>query len=49
MGEPKLPEWDLTDFYDSISDKKISADIETVDKQTADFEKNIKVVLQINW
>lgn len=35
----KVPNWDLTDFYSSISDKKITLDIDFCTKEAASFAK----------
>lgn len=34
-----IPNWDLSDFYSSITDKKISADIKTVQNEVEKFAK----------
>ncbi|MFO0389023.1 MAG: M3 family oligoendopeptidase [Alphaproteobacteria bacterium] len=36
----KLPEWDLSDFYDSIKDSKIEKDYKHLEKLCAAFAKN---------
>ena len=36
----KLPNWDLTDFYSGINDKKIAADFSQAQKLTEKFKKN---------
>jgi oligoendopeptidase F len=36
----KLPNWDLTDFYDGISDKKITADFASAKKLATEFKEN---------
>jgi oligoendopeptidase F len=35
-----LPNWDLTDFYSSISDKKIKKDLQNAKNEAANFSKN---------
>jgi len=34
-----VPAWDLSDFYSSISDKKISAELKKIEKSSKDFDK----------
>ena len=34
------PSWNLSDFYSSISDKKINADLKNISKKTENFVKN---------
>ena len=34
------PSWDLSDFYSSIKDKKIAADLKKIDLETKSFSKN---------
>jgi oligoendopeptidase F len=36
----KAPEWDLSDFYSSISDKKIAQDLKNIADLVAKFKKN---------
>lgn len=37
-----IPNWDLSDFYSSISDKKISADLKKIEKTSKDFDKDFR-------
>ena len=36
----KIPNWDLSDFYSSIKDKKIATEIKTIEKDTEKFVKD---------
>ena len=38
-NESIIPNWDLSDFYSSISDKQINRDLDEIKKRSEDFEK----------
>lgn len=42
MNLKNLPKWDLTDFYQSISDKNIELDFKTLTQKVTEFAKNYK-------
>jgi len=46
MPKKLLPNWDLVDLYQSISDPKINKDIQTLLKQAKEFNKKNKNKLQ---
>ncbi len=39
MTNDTIPQWDLTDFYQSIDDKKIDQDLLQINQETNDFSK----------
>ena len=42
----KLPVWNLEDLYDSTGGKKISSDLDFIEKSVKKFEKNMKEKLK---
>src|SRR5258708_23552266 len=42
MNKTTPPNWDLTDFYSSVSDKKIEKDKEEIENLAAKFTKTYK-------
>ena len=42
MNLKNLPKWDLTDFYQNISDKNIELDFKSLTQKVTEFAKNYK-------
>ena len=42
MTVDNLPQWNLSDLYNSIDDKQLEKDLKNLDKETLDFAKKYK-------